>query len=104
MCLSKSFWKFFIYISGFIFAAFGVVLLALSCVISQKEFAKAAELDSIIIGYGVAFGIVIILIGLIGWYSAKKESRYLVFLVRLLFVFACLVEPPLTFSNSTSSA
>ena len=83
MCLSKNFWKFFIYITGGIFAIFGIVLLALAIVISQKDFAKAADMDKIILGYGVAFGVVMALIGLTGWFAAKKESRCLVFIVKI---------------------
>jgi hypothetical protein len=55
--------------------------MALAIYIGQKEFAKALYLDSLIMGYGVAFGIVMFLVGAIGWYAAKWEKKWMVGIV-----------------------
>ena len=60
----------------------GVTLMALSIWIGQKEFAKALYLDSLIMGYGVAFGITMLLVGAIGWYAAKWEKKSMVCIVK----------------------
>jgi len=83
MCCPKTFWKFFIYVTGAIFALFGIVLFGVSIYVGTREYTKAAELDHIIIGYGVAFGTVMFLVGITGWYAVKKESKYLICLVFL---------------------
>ena len=85
MCCPTSFWKFFVYVTSGIFALFGIVLLGVGAYVSQKEYAKATEMDGIILGYGIAFGVVMFLVGVTGWYAAKKESRYLVCIVFLGF-------------------
>ena len=39
-------------------------------------------MDTLIVAFGVIFGLLLFLIGITGWYAAKKDSRYLVCLVR----------------------
>jgi len=80
-CCSIKVWKCFIAIGGIIFAIFGATLLGLSVVISKKDFAEAADIKNIIFGFGTAFGVVIMVVGLTGWLTSCKENRCLVILV-----------------------
>lgn len=88
MCGPIKIWKFTVYIAGGVFSILGVVLMALSIWISQKEFAKATDLDGLLLGFGVAFGVVILIMGLVGWAAVKCESRCLIclFLVFMLVI------------------
>jgi len=56
--------------------------------ISRTEFSKATELESFILGFGVAFRVVLLIMGLIGWIIVKCKNRCLVclFLVFMLLV------------------
>jgi len=88
MCGPVKIWKFAIYIAGGLFSVLGVVLMGLCIWISRSEFSKATELESFILGFGVAFGVVLLIMGLIGWIAVKCENRCLVclFLVFMLLV------------------
>lgn len=87
MCYcSTRIWKCFIAIGGIIFAIFGATLLGLSVVISKKDFAKAAEIEDFILGFGSAFGAVIMLVGLTGWLTSCKESNCFAILVNVYFI------------------
>ena len=61
----------------------GVVLIAVSIYVSRRDEIQMAGLDILIMGYGVVFGAMMVLIGVIGWVAAKKESRCLVGIVVL---------------------
>lgn len=83
MCdCSVKVWKCFVTAGGIVFAIFGATLLGLSVVISKKDFAKAAEIENLILAFGAAFGTIIMLVGLTGWISSCKENLCLVIFVR----------------------
>eukprot|EP00826_Nyctotherus_ovalis_P029972 TRINITY_DN2377_c0_g3_i4.p1 TRINITY_DN2377_c0_g3~~TRINITY_DN2377_c0_g3_i4.p1 ORF type:complete len:274 (+),score=60.69 TRINITY_DN2377_c0_g3_i4:125-946(+) len=88
MCGPIKIWRFTIYISGGIFSVLGVVLMALSIWISRKEFAKATNLNTLIVGFGVAFGTVLLIMGLVAWAAVKCESRCFIclFLIFMLII------------------
>jgi len=74
-------WKCAIYISSFVFAAIGIAVIAGAVALAEKEFAKALEIEDQLKNFGLAFGVIIIIIGLIGWLSAFCENKLLVCIV-----------------------
>jgi len=74
-------WKWAIYISGFLFLGIGIAVMAGAVILADKEFAKALEIGDQLKNFGLAFGVIIIVIGLIGWLSACCESKLLVCIV-----------------------
>ncbi len=54
--------------------------------ISQKDFAKAASMDVLIIAFGVVFGVLLFLASLLGWCTGCKENRCLLFFVQTLML------------------
>jgi hypothetical protein len=84
MCGPLKIWKWVIYVLSILFAAIGVSLTIVAVVSANERFIKAVEIDSMVKGYGIAFGVVIMAIGLFGWLSAKFECECLICVVILI--------------------
>jgi hypothetical protein len=85
MCGPLKAWKWAIYITSFLLFAMGIVVMVATVVIADKEFVKAIDIQKMVQTFGIAFGVILIVVGLIGWLSAKCESTCLVIIV----VFLC---------------
>eukprot|EP00826_Nyctotherus_ovalis_P000146 TRINITY_DN0_c175_g1_i11.p2 TRINITY_DN0_c175_g1~~TRINITY_DN0_c175_g1_i11.p2 ORF type:complete len:275 (+),score=62.57 TRINITY_DN0_c175_g1_i11:33-857(+) len=86
MCGPLNLWKWAIYITSFLVAAIGIAVMVVALVIADKEFIKAIEIENLVKAYGIAFGAVLIVVGLIGWLSAKCESSFLVCIHVILMI------------------
>jgi len=61
-------------------------LVGLSAWTYTRDYAKVSGIDKLVLGYGAAFGGAMFIIGLIGWCTAKHESRILIVIV-FFFIF-----------------
>lgn len=84
MCGPLKAWKWAIYITSILIAAIGIAFLAATLIVAEKEFVQAVKIEKIVRVFGIVFGAIIIVIGLVGWLSAKCESSCLVSIVPLL--------------------
>lgn len=83
MCGPLSVWKWVIYVTSAILAMIGIAIMVVAIVAADKYFIRAIDMENLVEGYGIAFGVVFIIIGLVGWLSAKCESKCLVVTVLL---------------------
>jgi len=86
MCGPLKVWKGTIYVLSILFVGIGIALTIVAVVASNKKFIKAVEVADIVRWYGIAFGVVIMFIGLLGWTSAKYECRCLVCIVIFIVI------------------
>lgn len=93
MCGPINIWKYTAYISGGLFAAFGIILMSLSIWIAKKEFAEVTSLKGILMFLGIGVGILMLIMGLLGMVAVKCQSRccLCVFLVFLVIVVLCVL-------------
>lgn len=93
MCGPIKIWKYTAYISGGLFAAFGIILMALSIWIGKKEFAEVTSLKAIIMVLGIGVGISMLIMGLLGFVAVRCQSRCCLcaFLVFLVLVVLCVL-------------
>ena len=89
MCGPLGVWKWINYISGIIFGVLGLAIIIAFVLVSKTEFIKAIELNNFIKLFGIIFGCIMMLVGLIGWCAIKCESRCLICLY--IFFIMCLI-------------
>lgn len=92
MCGPLKLWKWIIYIAGIVFLGFGIAIMVVGVMIADKEFVEAIEIENLVKTFGIVFGVILILVGLIGWLAAKCQSRCLVCIVLLFhhIIVSCL--------------
>lgn len=85
MCGPLKAWKWAIYITSILIIAIGIAFLIATVIVADKEFIKAVEIEKMVRVFGIVFGAVMIVIGLVGFLSASCESTCLVFIVILFY-------------------
>lgn len=81
MCGSLKIWKWFVYILSILLAAIGIAFMIVTLIIANKKAIKAIEIDEMVTGFGIAFGILFLILALTGFLSAYREVECLVGLV-----------------------